>query len=354
MIKDFLYPLRCWHGRMYEKKQEKKRVSHICTRIKQTPLESALYVLTPTHGNLGDHAITKACIMLFAKFQIPFIEITTQDLILLKKYQKLGVMNHHLILVNGGGNLGTLWFSIEILFREIIKFNPDSQIICLPNTIYYEDSEWGREELEKSIEIYNNHLGLKLFAREKISFDIMNSIYRDVVLIPDMAFSLNECKEMPDRHGCLLCLRKDVERTRTEAEEKEINKQAVKLFGNDIIISDMLLDHNIPIERRNAELDIKFNEFRHAKLVITDRLHGMIFAAITGTPCILIKSKSPKVKGCYEWISQLEYIKFADSCEDIEKIYKQIPEMEFVYDNDYLKKYYETLGGCLASLVKKG
>lgn len=354
MIKDFLYPIRCWHGRIYEKIQEKKRVSHVCTRIIQTPLETALYVLTPTHENLGDHAIAKASIMFFRKFQIPFIEITDREVALLKKYQKLGVMNYHLILIPGGGNLGTLWFSAEVLLREIIKFNPDSQIICLPNTIYYEDSEWGREELEKSIEIYNDHLGLKLFAREKVSFDIMNSIYRDVVLTPDMVFLLNECQEMPDRHGCLLCLRKDIEKTRTEAEEKEINKQAVKLFGDDIIINDMLLDHKISIERRDAELDIKFNEFRHAKLVITDRLHGMIFAAITGTPCILINSKSPKIKGCYEWVSHLEYIKFADACEDIEKIYKQIPKKEFVYDNNHLKKYYETLGCCLASLVKKG
>ena len=68
----------------------------------------------------------------------------------------------------------------------------------------------------------------------------------------------------------------------------------------------MVVDHRIPLDRRNDELDDKFDEFRHAKQVITDRFHGMIFAAITESPRIVINSTSPKIKGCYEWIKYLE------------------------------------------------
>ena len=96
-----------------------------------------------------------------------------------------------------------------------------------------------------------------------------------------------------------------------------------------------------------------FDEFRHARLVITDRLHGMIFAVITGTPCIVIDSKSPKVRGCYEWIKQLDYIKFIDSAEDIEKTFRQIPNKNFVYDNSLFQKYYDELGHYLISVSKK-
>lgn len=353
MDKDLLYPLRRWHGQIYEKNQEKTRVKDICKRIKQTSSETALYVFSPTYGNLGDHAIAKACSMLFNRFQISFLEIPLLDLSLMKKYHKLNVMNGRLILVQGGGFLGTLWFQAENLLREVIENNHNSQIICLPNTIFYEDSEWGQDELEKSIGIYNSHPKLKLFAREKISLDIMKSIYRDVELTPDMVLSLNECKDTTERHGCLICLRNDIEKTRTEAEENEIRKQVFKLFYDDITISDMVVDHVIPLDRRNAELDAKFDEFRHAKLVITDRLHGMIFAAITGTPCIVINSKSSKIKGCYEWIKHLEYIKFSESVENIGQIYQQIPDRKFTYDNSHLQKYYEQLGHYLSTAVEK-
>ncbi len=44
---------------------------------------------------------------------------------------------------------------------------------------------------------------------------------------------------------------------------------------------------------RMEELNSKFAEFLSSGLVITDRLHGMIFAAITGTPCIALDNKSP-------------------------------------------------------------
>ena len=39
-------------------------------------------------------------------------------------------------------------------------------------------------------------------------------------------------------------------------------------------------------ENREQLLKQKIEEFQSAELVITDRLHGMIFSVITGTPCI--------------------------------------------------------------------
>ena len=353
MAKDFIYPLRCLHGQLYEKKQEKKKVRNVCRRIKKTGPDVALYVLTPTHGNMGDHAIAKASISIFNKFKIPFVEITDQELALLEKYLKLNVMNQRLIIMNGGGNLGTLWFLVEILFRKIIKSNPNSSIVCLPNTIFYDNTEEGMNEFEESKRIYNEHHSLRLYAREKFSYELMKTAYRDVVLMPDMVLLLNECQNNLERHGCMLCLRNDVEKTRTEEAEKEIYNQVRKIFGKDITVSDMNTNHSIPSSKRDIELELKFDEFRHARLVITDRLHGMIFAAITGTPCIVIDSKSPKVRGCYEWIKQLDYIKFIDSAEDIEKTFRQIPNKNFVYDNSLFQKYYDELGHYLISVSKK-
>lgn len=305
--------------------------------------KAVFLVMTPEHGNLGDHAIAKAEIQLLEKNNIPYIEITGAKIEQLKQQGFLGVMNGRPILVNGGGNLGTLWFNVEEAFRQIIQSNPDSQIICLPNTIYYEESEWGKKELEKSIEIYNAHPNLTLYAREKTSYSIMSAIYKNVKLIPDMVLSLDYSDKAYERKGCLLCLRNDCERTLLKEQEDIIYNQIQKLFGDKIKKTDMVVKYRISIDEREVELEKKLDEFLHAELVVTDRLHAMIFSVITGTPCIVVNSKSPKVMGCYEWIKSLEYIKFADEVSQISILYKQIPKRRFIYENKNYAVYYKIL-----------
>ena len=58
----------------------------------------------------------------------------------------------------------------------------------------------------------------------------------------------------------------------------------------------MAKDHmEIPVWLREYFLNKKFREFSERNLIITDRLHGMIFAAITGTPCVAMDNISHKI-----------------------------------------------------------
>lgn len=343
MTADLLMPLRRLHGFIYEKRREKEDVKKLCNRIKNTDKGVALFVLSPTHGNLGDHAIALSTMELLSEIGLSFIEVTIVQLNRLQHFNKLDVMNGRKIIVNGGGNLGTLWFGVEKMFRNIIKKNPQSAIYCFPNTIFYEDTEWGRREADRSKQIYNNHRELYLYAREKKSFDTMKSMYCRVELIPDMVLFMNESETQRKRDGCLLCLRNDIEKTRTEEQEGQIVSAAHRLFGERVKRTDMCLEHGVTVENRKHELSKKFNEFKGAQLVITDRLHGMIFAAITGTPCIVINSKSPKLKGCYEWIEHLQYIQFADNAEQIDALYNEIPKQVHKYDNITFSAYRKQL-----------
>ena len=95
------------------------------------------------------------------------------------------------------------------------------------------------------------------------------------------------------------------------------------------------------------------NAFRHTELVITDRLHGMIFSAITGTPCIVINSKSPKVRGCYEWIRHLDYIQFCDDVSRIKDIYEKMEKKKYEYDNNRLRPFYDSLKKDLLQAVRR-
>ena len=342
-IKDFLYKLT-------NRKQLLKKYLPIFKEHKKNR-NMVFLVYTPTHENLGDHAIAQAEKFLLDELGIYYTEITTPEIHKLKEFGLLKLFNKTKVFINGGGNLGTLWFNVETIFRDIMLAAPKADILIFPSTIYYEDTDFGKEEFEKSKTIYNNHKNLTLYARENFSYEIMNDAYNNVKLVPDMVFSLNKSEKNVIRDGAVLCIRSDLERSLNQEDEVFIYKQIQQLFGDKVTKTDMCVGHDIPVENRNCELNEKFEQFRNAKLVITDRLHCMIFCVITGTPCIVINSKSPKVKGCYGWVKELDYIKFADNLSDIPQLYKSIPQKEFTYDNSKFVPFYEILKKDIRNLM---
>lgn len=334
-IKNFLYKLT-------SRKYFLKKYKPILKKHKKNP-NMVFVVFTPTHKNLGDHAIALAQMKFLTDMGISYTEIPESELYKLREFGLLKLFNKTKIFIIGGGNLGTLWFRVETMFRDIILNAPKADILIFPSTIYYEDSDFGRKEFENSKKIYNNHQSLTVYARENISYETMKNAYNNVKLVPDMVFYLDKCKKNIARDGAILCLREDLERTLREEDEILIYKQIQQLFGNNITKTDMYAEQDTNIENRNEELTKKFEQFKCAKLVVTDRLHCMIFCVITGTPCIVVNSKSPKVKGCYEWVKDFEYIKFADNLSDITDLYNSIPQKEFIYDNSKFMPLYETL-----------
>ena len=349
-MKDILLPLRRLHGYMHEANLKRIRRKTLRGQVRGQA-NKVFLVLTPAHGNIGDHGIANAETKFLRDAGIDYFEITGAELQQMQYRNELSFLNGYNIVVNGGGYLGTIWPDGEKLLRSLVCANPKSIIVCLPNTIYYENSERAKAEFEESRRIYNSHKHLYLYAREERSFEVMSKAYRNVKLVPDMVLYLNKCRNDRERHGCILCLRSDREKTRTQEQEDKIVEQAHSLFGDDIITTDMVEPCRVsPAEREDA-LERKFSQFSGAKLVITDRLHGMIFCAITGTPCVVVDSKSPKVRGCYEWIKHLDYIRFADDASKIAEEYRRIPECEHHYDNSHLMHYYDELADDIKTII---
>ena len=259
--------------------------------------KAAYWVFTPAHDNLGDHAIAQAEKELFSKYQIKVIEVTGAEL---QRRRELGgltrLMNGRPILVHGGGFLGTLWFQCEMLLRDVIRQNRRSKILVLPNTVYYQDSPKGHAEQEKSVEIYNAHPNLTIYTREQVSYQKAGALYRDVRLMPDMVMYMNKCRPSQNRSGCILCLRADHEKTRTEETEQELLRQVKGIFQENISFLDMCSDHTIAPEKRDMELELQYDAFRNAELVVTDRLHGMIFCAIPALPVFSLTVKVQRSK----------------------------------------------------------
>lgn len=323
-------------------------------KLKREHPDIAFLVYTPDYSNVGDHVIAKAETELLDSMGITYIEVTSGQIAAIESFHWLKVFNGNTILITGGGFLGTLWFSAEVTVRKIIEGNPKSNILLFPNTIYYENTEFGRQELENSVKIYNSHKCLKVLAREMASYEFAKDIYKDVELVPDVALNLDiGCNQLTTRRYCVFCLRNDKEKTLSDEDEHKIIEVSYR-YSSDMIFTDMLAETSIPIEKRETYIKEKIELFQSARVVITDRLHAMILCAISATPCIVINSKSPKVQSTYNWIAYLPYIKFAKSLEDIEKLIPELSQMEDCqYDITPLQPYYDRLKEIILEITNK-
>ncbi len=310
---------------------------------------------TPEHPNLGDHAIA-AAVMEFLEKELGNYRIYEVSLNMYNKHYrciKRFINEKDIILINGGGSMGVEWFFYEKLIRLFIKKFPRNRIVIMPQTIFYGDSEYGRREFERSKRIYSAHRDLHIIAREKYSYEIMKNAYPNssVYLKPDAALYLNRASPRFDREGILICLRNDVEKSLTQAQCAELI-ECCRQYSGSIRYTDTLSGcAHLPAACRNAELELKFREFKSARLVITDRLHGMIFCAITETPCIALSNYNYKVKGVYEWVRDLNYIRFLDDCRDIKKYIPELYSLQNCsYDNQSVKSGFTQI----AMLLKDG
>lgn len=320
------------------------RIFHRSEKQRNNGKKRVFLILTPQHSNLGDHAIAKAEFEFLKDYDV--FEITDFYLSLLLEFPFFvkKIFSDDLIIFSGGGYLGTLWLNVEIDIRKLMNIcGSRNSIILFPQTIFYENDEFGHAEFEKSKQIYNKCDNLIIAAREKTSYEIMKNAYKNVYLIPDMVLYLNECKNDCVRNGVQLTLRSDCEKTMTDEYHNNLISFVNSMF-DDVRILDMNADYDISPEFRNEELDKRFDEFRLAELVITDRLHGMIFSAVTGTPCIVLNSKSPKVKGVYDWVlKDCEYITFTDDFDEMSEFINRTKGKVFEYDNSCLMPYYDEL-----------
>ena len=145
-------------------------------------------------------------------------------------------------------------------------------------------------------------------ARESKSEEIYKKLFPNkVILTPDIVFSLKYDNKFK-REGMSLMLRDDGEKGLKNEEEPELIQKLLKIYGN-VLISDTCIK-NFKYENRYELLFKKIDEIASKKLVITDRLHGMIFCYITKTPCIVMPNNNHKILMTYEnWLKDCNYIK---------------------------------------------
>lgn len=305
-------------------------------------------IATPIYTNLGDYAIVYAQLKLLYDCGIKnVLELTRREYEILRKYLGNIIRDEDVIIIDGGGNIGTLWIEEEYKIRDIISRFSNNPIIVFPQTAFFENSKWGEAELDKSFSTFNSHKNLTIFCRDKDTYELFLNKFSvtRIYYVPDIVTYLKPSFSNERNDTCLLCLRDDKESVRSRQLENRIINC---LEEHNIVYNKFstMSEKKVTKKNRFILLKNKLYGISRSKFMITDRLHGMLFAAITGTPCLAIDNISHKVKNGYEWIKSLDYILFSESEETIEKSIKeliQLSEKKFNYCNQDIAEYHDLI-----------
>lgn len=313
---------------------------------------------TPDYYNLGDHAIAMAeRAFLKRNFKNRIIEIGSRLCHSGKEIIHEYINEKDVLLITGGGYMGTLWAGNEEVIRNIVRTFKNNHIIIFPQSVFYGDSDKDREDLEKSKMIYNSHKKLLICSREEISYQLMRKMYPMCghYLIPDMVLSLNapDTAKKVDRIG--FCLRSDKECI-LEQPDRDRLYEAAASSGLDIV---HITNHSSPdsgIAHDNSEPHVyaKLAEYRSCRLIVTDRLHGMVFAAITSTPCIVLDNSYHKNRGLYyTWLKDFDYITFVEDIKTMDApriIMELLAMLPRYYDNSVFAGFYLKLADYISRI----
>lgn len=295
---------------------------HICTKQRNVVIFG-----TPNHGNLGDYAIYAAEKKLLEQFlpqsNVFGVNMTDfqHEIVSLEKLLK----KEDLLVLTGGGNLGNQYMDDEIIRRCVIESFPSNRIVMFPQTLYFTEDAEGERELQTTAEIYNAHKDLWLAARDERSYKTMQKVFTGKVkLLPDAVLTWGSLASA-DKKGALLVLRNDVEGVLGEVEKQQIHEMlqaeydTVEETDTEIIVGEGL-------ELLESELQRKMEQINRAELIVTDRLHGMIFAALAQTPCIVLNNYNHKLKETYKWIKHLDYIIYVSDLSELSVAVKQLKQ----------------------------
>lgn len=324
-------------------------------KINVTKNEKKCYIMMAAdYGNIGDIAITIAQHKFLQETlkDYKIVEIPLDKIYTTARSIKKSLNSNDIITIIGGGNSGDLYPAFEITRRFICDYFKSYNIISFPQTIDFSSTDVGKKELKKSQKVYHKSK-IVFFAREEKSYLYYKEKFEnDVYLVPDIVLSL-KLKQNQKREGIVLCMRNDKERSTDDILQEKIIKH-IKSIKESVKYQDTHIGDKLVLDKE-TEFKKIIDIFRNSKLVITDRLHGMIFCAITGTPCIAFNNKNKKVEYTYKkWLINNHSIIFLDSFKEKDvnaAIDKLLKAKEYIIMTSDLKKYYQPLKNVL---IKRG
>ncbi len=215
--------------------------------------------------------------------------------------------------------MGTHYLGVERQRRFIIRKFKKNTIISFPQSAFFDNNRFGKHQLHASVLAYGGCSNLLITARDNSSYEfIKRHFHNEVSSTPDIVLSLDSCQAdvVRKKDRVVFSVRRDKEARFSPAQLRRLEDYLVDK-GKHVVYRDTSLGNvHIDISDRISVLRSIWKDYSMSELVITDRLHGMIFSVITNTPCIAINNKDGKVLNLYSsWLSKYSYIAVASSID---------------------------------------
>lgn len=291
--------------------------------------------LIPTHQNLGDYALYLSALQFIKDF---YPNHTILELTILEMPNKIfefrNSMNSNtdLVFLIGGGNMGSRYLIEEFNRQVIFYVFRDFKRIQLPQSSSYENNLKGKLILKISQLIFQlNKDKILITSRDEKSFHFFKSKFNTKVLFfPDTVLYLKFSNNSPRTEKVLYCIRDDEESKFNSQERKKIKKIIHDKFSCVENFDTINKDTNCSNE---VAFDKLINNISTSKLVITDRLHGVIFAFITNTNVIALPTCDHKLIDFFNWIKDFETTNFVSNITELENLLNRIQFANFKNSN---------------------
>ncbi len=282
------------------------------------------------YGNIGDIAITLAQIQrlesLFPDKELVVMRASSEydDL----KSLTRGLKSGDLITIVGGGSIGDVYYYYEIYRQIVVTLSRHIPIVIFPQSVRFRKLS----NFKRAANIYGRKRELLFAAREEDSYRKLSCFNVRRTLLPDIVMTMDFFSDNP-RRGAGVCLRDDRERLINDAERDFLGDCVTERFGSVSFFDTHCGHDNISPSHWQALLTKLLNHISEMELLITDRLHGMIFGFITGTPTIALSNNNPKIRESYKWIESCPYVSFIADVRDLPETLDKMSRIRVSYDD---------------------
>ena len=251
----------------------------------------------------------------------------------------LSALGHNpIILLQGGGNFGSLWNTIHDFRLRVLNDFKGVPVVHFPQSIHFNDDK----VLEETKLAIGQHGNFTLVVRDQPSYDFASSQFDcKVFLCPDMAFFIGPiASNKKSGYDRFILSRTDHEKSNNWIDDLPRLGSGVSIDVNDWLeqgISERLLNRiqrhssslRLHLDPSNTGLLKLWNVLAQARLargkallergqvVISDRLHVHILSILLNKPHVLIDNSYGKLGNLHKaWTTPYEGVKFVGSLED--------------------------------------
>lgn len=309
-------------------------------QIEANPQKAFLFG-SPMYWNIGDQAIAISEHQFWRKYIKGYnlIDVSRELWNANKQLVIENITEESLLLFTGGGYVGDVWQEEQDFVYDVLRTFQCNRFVFFPQTVFFKNEVY----LQKFINEIRC-MNLFFYTRDNTSYRLLSPYANNnfkVILSPDMVLGLSYSGTIKRKRKAIVCIREDKERVLDEQTVKNI-KDIIKAKGYKTEIYSTVRSKYVTFSQRKRCFDYAIHKFQKADFVVTDRLHGMILSAITGTPVLFFDNLSKKVTGTYQWIDNNEYIVYYDNQigeeENINKLFNFSSQH---FNNKPLQEYYE-------------